>query len=468
MKFSSVLILICFGIISVSLGQSKTEYKRPNIIIIFTDDQGYGDLSCYGNTALNTPHLDRMASEGMRFTSFYMAASVCTPSRAALMTGCYPQRVGLPSVLFPNAMPKGQKNGYAIGLNPDEITLPELLKSTGYTTVCIGKWHLGDLAEFMPLNHGFDEYFGLPYSNDMMPGATPFDFEPLPLIEGDSVVELNPDQDLLVQRYTDRAISFIENNQDSPFFLYLSHNMPHRPVHVSDSLAKLRFTDEQLAGISGENKESRDFLYPAAIEEQDESVGEILKKLEDLNLENNTLVIFTSDNGPAVGSAGPLRGGKGSMYEGGLRVPCIMQWKGSIPANQICEEIAASMDLYPTLATLAGADLPEDRIIDGMDISQLLLETNKPGPRKEFYYLNQDNGLKAIRYGPWKLFPGQKPRLYNLEEDISEQHDFAKNQKNIVEQLSRMAIAFEEELKNNQRPPGLIPFKDTLNNFKQK
>ncbi len=462
--FLITLILTCLYRPFMTLGRSL----RPNIIIILTDDQGYGDVGCYGNEAIRTPYLDQMASQGMRFTNFYMAASVCTPSRAALMTGCYPQRVGLPKVLFPNSMSRGQKDGYAIGLNTDEITMAELLKSAGYKTACIGKWHLGDLPEFMPLNHGFDVYFGLPYSNDMMPGATPHNFDSLPLFEGDSVIEFNPDQDLLIQHYTDRALSFIEDNKKNPFFLYLAHNMPHRPVHVVDSLVNLRFSKEQLSKITGENKESRDFLYPAAIEELDLSVGTILRKLEELDLENNTLVIFTSDNGPAVGSSGPLRGGKGSMYEGGLRVPCIMQWKGVIPVNKVCDNIASAIDLYPTIATLAGVDLPEDRTIDGIDISELLFKVKAEEPREQFFYLDQDRGLKAVRNGSWKLFIGKEPQLYNLEDDIGEQNNLFDKEKDFVEKLAEMAVLFEEEMKNNHRSPGLIPLKDLHNNFNQK
>ncbi|MCG6190110.1 sulfatase family protein [Maribellus maritimus] len=427
--------------------------QEPNFVIIFTDDQGYGDVGCYGNKTIRTPNIDRMAAEGMLFTDFYVAASVCTPSRAALLTGCYPQRVGLPSVLFPNDMLQGQKNGMAYGLNPDEITLAELLKAKDYRTACIGKWHLGDLPDFMPLNHGFDEYFGLPYSNDMLPGITPYEFKPLPLIEGRQVIEYNPDQDLLVKRYTDRAVSFIEKNRDHPFFLYLAHNMPHRPCHVSDSLAKIRFSDSQLAAIRGEDKISRDFLYPAAIEELDWSVGIVLKKLESLGLSENTLVIFTSDNGPATGSAGPLRGKKGSMYEGGLRVPCIMQWKGKIQSGSICNQVTSSIDLYPTFARLANIDLTNHNIIDGTDISPLILN-NKDTLQRTFFYIDQDKGVKALRLGKWKYFPGNSPRLYNLDEDISESKNRNTDFPAITKSLNEIISAFKIDLEQNKRNPG--------------
>lgn len=452
-NFSCFLL---FSVTSCKLKEERQSQQKPNFIIIFTDDQGYGDVGCYGNKDLRTPNLDKMASEGIRFTDFYVAAAVCTPSRAALLTGCYPQRVGLPSVLFPNSMPLGQKNGLALGINPNEITLAEMLKSGGYKTMCVGKWHLGDQKEFMPLNNGFDEYFGLPYSNDMGPGATPYDFSPLPLIEGDSIIELNPQQDLLTKRYTEKAVDFINRNRDTSFFLYLAHSMPHRPCHVSAGFANLRFTALQLSGINGENKENRDFLYPAVIEELDWSVGEVLKCLKNLGLDSKTLVIFTSDNGPMTGSAGPLRGKKGSMYEGGLREPCIMQWKSKIPEGKVVHQIAASIDLYPTFANLAHIELPENRIIDGKDITDLILGKTAISARQQFFYFDQSRGLKAVRQGEWKLFPGEKPELYKLREDIGEKNNLAAKYPEIVEQLTSVATKFGKELEENKREPGLV------------
>ncbi|QGY43677.1 sulfatase-like hydrolase/transferase [Maribellus comscasis] len=433
--------------------------QKPNFVIIFTDDQGYGDVGCYGNKNIRTPNIDKMAAEGMLFTDFYVAASVCTPSRAALLTGCYPQRVGLPSVLFPNNMPLGQKNGMAYGLNPEEITLAELLKAKDYRTACIGKWHLGNLPDFMPMNHGFDEYFGLPYSNDMgdmIPDNSKYNFSPLPLIEGTQVIELNPDQNLLVKRYTEQAVSFIEKNQDHPFFLYLAHSMPHRPCHVSDSLSQMRFSTDQLSNIDGEDKKSRDFLYPAAIEELDWSVGVVLEKLKTLGLDENTLVIFTSDNGPAVGSAGALRGKKGTMYEGGLRVPCVMYWKGKIAEGNTCNQLVASIDLYPTFASLAGIELPEDRIIDGEDVSSLILGKKIKNGQRPFFYFNQNQGCKAVRFGDWKFFPGHSPHLYNLKEDIGETNNRYPEFPEIAKQMAEKISDFESDLAKNKRLPGLV------------
>jgi arylsulfatase A len=452
-------ISIFFVIMTLEKTNARSTQKdgKPNFIIIFTDDQGYGDVGCYGNKNLRTPNLDKMAAEGTRFTDFYMAAAVCTPSRAALLTGCYPQRVGLPAVLFPNSMSRGQRNGMAVGLNPEEITIARLLQSQGYQTSCIGKWHLGDLPEFMPLNHGFDEYFGLPYSNDMMPGTTTqYDFDPLPLYDGRKVIETNPDQDFLTMRYTEKAIDFIRRNKDAPFFLYLAHSMPHRPCHASNDFAKKWFSDQQLADIRGEEKEPRDFLYPATIEELDWTTGEILNTLKELNLDSMTLVIFTSDNGPAVGSSGPLRGRKGSMYEGGIRVPCIMKWSGTVPEGSICKQIIASIDLYPTLAALAGSNLPDDRVIDGVNILNCLLGKEEAKPRKTFYYLDQERGVRAVRHENWKLFPGAEARLFNLKNDIGEAKNLAGEYPELVKQLTEKTEKFHSELENNKREPGLI------------
>ncbi|MEQ6122481.1 sulfatase [Reichenbachiella sp. MALMAid0571] len=455
--FVWMLRLVPLLVFSIKVN-GEDQIEKPNIVIIFSDDQGYGDLGCYGNNALRTPNIDKMASEGMLFTDFYMAAAVCTPSRAALLTGSYPQRVGLPSVLFPNNMSGGQLNGMALGLNPKEITVAELLKSAGYNTACIGKWHLGDLPQFMPLNHGFDEYFGLPYSNDMLPENLYHNFDSLPLYDGQKIIEKNPNQDSLVKRYTGKAKDFIKKNKDRPFFLYLAHNMPHRPCHASpEFIPNHNFSEKQLAGIHGENKESRDFLYPATIEELDWSVGEILKTLKKQNLESNTLVIFTSDNGPAVGSSGVLKGRKGSMNEGGLRVPCIMSWKGTVPAGTVCSQIAASIDLYPTLANLANVDIPKDRMIDGIDITDYVLGNTGVCLRRDFFYLDQKKGLKAIRNGHWKLFPGKKPQLYDLDRDVSEQRNVAGHYPEIVDQLTQRSTTFEKQLNNQKREPGLFP-----------
>ncbi|MEA3368267.1 MAG: sulfatase, partial [Planctomycetota bacterium] len=354
---------------------------RPmNVVIIFTDDQGYQDVGCFGSPLIRTPNLDRMAAEGARFTDFYVAASVCTPSRSALMTGCYPQRIHMnvqprlaggqlrPGgvVLFPNSPG---------GLHPNEVTLAEILKSRGYATACVGKWHLGHLPQFLPTRQGFDSYFGIPYSNDMRikkdGKAGP------PLMRGEKVVEHPANQATLTRRYTEEACRFIRASKDRPFFLYLPHTMPHLPLAASETFR---------------GKSKRGF-YGDVIEEIDWSVGQVLATLKDCGVDQETLVIFTSDNGPWIrfgargGCAKPLRDGKGTIYEGGMREPCIMRWPGRIPAGHVCREVATTMDLLPTLARLAGARQPQDRVIDGRDIWPLM--SGQPGatsPHEAFYY----------------------------------------------------------------------------------
>ena len=419
--------------------------ERPNVVIIFTDDQGYGDLGCYGSESIKTPVIDSMAAEGIRFTDFYSAASICTPSRAGLLTGCYPIRVGMPHVLHPGATG---------GINADEITLAELLKARGYATACIGKWHLGHRKVFLPTRHGFEEYFGIPYSNDM--GATPKrpNVPPLPLMEGEDVIETDPDQSQLTRRYTERAVSFIKRNKDRPFFLYLPHTMPHVPLFASAA-----FTGKSARG-----------LYGDVIEEIDWSVGEILKTLKNLDLDEKTLVIFTSDNGPWLGkgdrggSAGPLRSGKFMVYEGGYRVPCVMCWPGKIPAGKVCTEMASMIDLLPTIAPLAGAAAPADRIIDGKDIWPLM--TARPGAKTphEAYFYYCFHRMEAVRRGDWKLrianFPSRgdgkagKPELYNLRDDLGEKNNLAREHPDIVADLRTRMEVFEKDIASHSRPPG--------------
>src|SRR5687768_16861095 len=362
--------------------------RAPNVVLILADDLGYNDLSCYGAPLINTPRIDRMAAEGVRFTDFYVAGSVCTPSRAALMTGCYPKRVGLAEVTIAQGQnARSARVLYAdspYGLSPDEITIAEVLKSRGYATGMIGKWHLGDAKEFLPTRQGFDSYFGIPYSNDM---------KPLLYIRGDEVIDENVDQATITDRYTDESLKFIRDNNDKTFFLYLAHNAPHTPL----------FAGERHKGKSVRG------LYGDVVEAIDESTGKILDLLAELKLADNTLIIYTSDNGPwhvrgeHGGSASPLRAGKGTTYEGGMRVPCIMRWPGKIPEGTVCREIATMMDVMPTVVQFAGASAPTDRNIDGKDIADLLFA--KPGaksPHEAFFYYS-GNRLNAVRSGQWKL-----------------------------------------------------------------
>src|SRR4051794_8344261 len=383
------LLLACLVLLSahsVPAAPAGGETSPPNIVLIFCDDLAYGDLGCYGNARAKTPNLDRMASEGMRFTDFYAGQPICSASRAALMTGCYPNRVGIHGALSPRAR---------VGLNPSEITIAEVLKERGYATAIYGKWHLGDAPEWLPTRQGFDDFFGLPYSNDMWPnhpnGGT--NYPPLPLYENEKIIKLMPDQTQLTTWYTEHAVKFIEKNKARPFFLYVPHNMPHVPLHVS----------EKHAGKSGGG------LYSDVIMEIDWSVGEILRALKENGLDEKTLVLFSSDNGPWLlygnhaGNAAPLREGKMTVFDGGVREPFIARWPGKIPAGKVCREMAMTMDLLPTFARLSGGKTPADRIIDGKDIWPLLSgETEARSPHKAYYYYWAQH-LQAVRSGPWKL-----------------------------------------------------------------
>jgi arylsulfatase A len=400
----------------------------------------------------------------MRFTDFYVASSVCTPSRAALLTGCYPQRIGLSKVLAPPGPPwtEGRTD---IGLNSKETTIAEMLKPLGYATACFGKWHLGHQPQFLPTRHGFDEFFGIPYSNDMRAEDNE-QWPAIPLMDGEDVVQYNPDQTDLTTWFTERSIQFIEKHKDRPFFLYVPYTMPHVPLYVSD---KFRGKSEQ-------------GLYGDVIMEIDWSVDEILKKLKQLDLDDNTLVIFTSDNGPWLvygdhgGSAVPLRGGKMTAFEGGQRVPCIMRWLGKIPSGSTCRELATTMDILPTIASMTGATLPSVKI-DGKNIRSLLMnEADAKSPHEVFYYYFQDD-LNAIRRDNWKLhlphitwtpteighggligkmdYNKEFPlALYNLELDIGEQKNVASQYQEIVQRLSQMAEEFDADLRQNIRPVG--------------
>ncbi len=434
--------------------------KKPSFIVILCDDLGYGDIGCFGSKKHRTPNIDRMAEEGTRFTSFCVTSGVCTPTRSSLMTGCYPRRVNMHQnsrgewVLFPLAKK---------GLHPDEITIAEVLKEEGYRTACIGKWHLGDQPPFLPTRQGFDEYFGIPYSNDMgMEQKRPAQNPPLPLMRNETVIEAPADQNTLTQRYTREALRFIKENRDKPFFLYIPHTFPHNPVHASD-----RFRGKSANGLFGDS-----------VEEIDWSTGEILKTLKKLKLDKNTLVIFTSDNGAASrwgGTNVPLRGFKGSTDEGGMRVPCVMRWPGKVPAGKTCKELATIMDLLPTFAGLAGGKPPSGRIIDGKDIWPLLEgQADAKSPHSAFYYYQVKN-LRAVRSGKWKLHlpysrtqrgkkaPQEVPaRLYDLEADPGETADLKEKHPEVVQRLLGLAEKAREDLGDgdqpgkNQRPAGSV------------
>ena len=450
------------------LAVATSVMAKPNIVVIFTDDQGYADLSCFGGKHVRTPKIDQMAKEGARLTSFYMGGPLCTPSRAALMTGCYPRRIDMAyGSDFPVLLDGDEK-----GLNPNEITMAEVLKDAGYATGIFGKWHLGDQPEFLPTRQGFDEFFGLPYSHDIAPyhqRQSYFHFPSLPLLEGEKVVELNPDPDFLTQRFTERAVQFIEKHKDEPFFLYVPHPVPHAPIAASPAFVKQAPKAVQAAMARAGDKidfKVRARIYPQAISEIDWSVGQILAAIKANGLDDNTLVIFTTDNGPTIGKATPLRGKKGSSFEGGPRVPAVIRWPGHIPAGQTIDEVLTSMDLLPTFAKLAGGKVPGDRVIDGKDIWPVLTQGAESPHQAIFMY--RENNLKAIRSGKWKLHltlpvkgKGKGPKnprsaLYDLESDIGETHNVLAEHPEIAERLRSYADAFKEDLALHSRPAGHV------------
>lgn len=440
----------------------------PNIVLIFTDDQGYGDLSCYGAESIRTPQIDSIAREGIRFTDFYVPQAVCSASRAGLLTGCYPNRIGILNALGPKSR---------VGISDGEMTLAQLLKQRKYATAIFGKWHLGDAAQFLPTRHGFDEYFGLPYSNDMWPNhPTDKSYPPLPLIEGEKIIAENPDQTQLTTWYTQRAVSFIERNKSGPFFLYLAHNMPHVPLFVSE-----KHKGKSAGGIYGD-----------VIEEIDWSVGQILETLRKHNLEENTLVIFSCDNGPWLsygrhaGSVGQLREGKATSFEGGVRVPCVMRLPGRIPRGSVCGQPVMSIDIFPTVAHLTGSALPA-HAIDGKNIAGLLTEAAGAGPPHEALYFYWEKRLEAVRSGKWKLHFPHKYRsmagrplrgdgvpitygnakielaLFDLSKDPGEEKNVAGENPEVVERLKGMAEVARKELGDGEikgagvREPGRVP-----------
>jgi arylsulfatase len=449
LNFSKYAGLALLGVMAGSAnGQTR---KMPNVVLILADDMGYGDLNCYGSTGYTTPNLDKLAARGIRFTNFYVSQAVCSASRAALLTGCYSNRVGIAGALNPSSV---------VGLNPQEETIAEVLKKRGYASAIFGKWHLGFQPQFLPLNQGFDEYFGLPYSNDMWGYGINGEhknpkYRPLRLIdgneEGKEIVTMD-DQAQLTTSYTERAVSFINKHKKEPFFLYLPNSMPHVPIAASNK-------------FKGKSEQGR---YGDVLMEIDWSVGQIMEALKKNGIAENTLVIFTSDNGPWLnfgnhaGSAGGLREGKGSSWEGGQRVPCIMNWPGHIPEGLICNKIASTIDILPTLANIANAPLPE-RKIDGVNILPLMTGEPNANPREVFLYYFHANWLEGVRKNQWKLVLPHQSRtyegfapgkdgvggkadnvqvgmgLYDLRRDPGERYDVKDQNPEIVAELMKIA-----------------------------
>ena len=467
MKVPNLISVLAFSGLTV-MAQAA---EKPNVIIVLIDDFGYGDLGCYGSTKHRTPHIDQMAREGIRLTDFYVGSSVSTPSRAALLTGCYPRRVSM----HVNADPKplmsvGRQVLFPAshkGLNPSEVTIAELLKGQGYATACIGKWHLGDQLPFLPTRQGFDYYYGIPYSNDM---DRPYC--PLPLMEQEEVIVTPVNQDSLTIRYTNKTVEFIKAHKDTPFFIYLCHNMTHDPLAASPA-------------FKGKSKNG---LYGDATEELDWSMGVLFETLKQCGLDENTLVIFTSDNGAQErfgGTNRPLRGEKGTTYEGGFRVPCIMRWPARIPASQENDELVTSMDLLPTLASYCGYEIPKDRIIDGHDVTDILEGQSIASPTEVFYYY-QKQQLQAVRWRNWKYhLPLQErikgphlpdtevgeARLYDLDSDLSETENVIDRHPEVVRQMNKLIEEVRSDMGDwgyegrNQRPAGVIdePFPRVMN-----
>ena len=439
---------------------------KPNIILINCDDLGYGDLGCYGSTVHQTPAIDRLAAEGTRLTSFYMASAVCSPSRCAMMTGCYPPRISCGEfegrgVLFP---------GQGVGLNPEETTIPKLLKDAGYATALIGKWHCGDQPEFLPTRHGFDHYYGLPYSNDMgIQKVRPDVKNPLPLMRDEEVIQEQPEQESLTERYVEESVRFIRDNRDGPFFLYLAHMYVHRPLLVPE-----RFLAESGNGP-----------YGGAVQCIDWAMDVLLKELDRLGLAEDTLIIFTSDNGSKGESGGndggsnlPLRGHKAQTFEGGIRVPCILRWPGKIPAARVEQGIFSAIDFLPTFGALASAGRPSE-MIDGLDGSSWLLGEETASPRDTFAYY-AGNRLSAVRKGPWKLMHtsddeqgNKRVELYHLDHDIAESVNRYDDEPEVVRDLELLWRAVAEDIGDsvdgiagrNIRPIGRVANPKTLTEY---
>jgi arylsulfatase A len=433
-----LIVGACVGPAASDLGHNAAT-NAPNIVLIVTDDQGYGDLSCSGHPTIRTPRLDALAAEGRRLTQFYVASPVCSPSRAAILTGCYPRRVEMHKhVIFPD---------YDYGLHPDEDTIADVLKRAGYRTACFGKWHLGHRPGMLPVDQGFDEWLGIPYSNDMAqfhrPEGNRYRYR-LPLLRNRDVVEWEPDQTRFTTLFTDEAVRFIHEESDAPFFLYLPHPMPHVPLFASDE---------------SEGQSPRG-LYGDVIEEIDASVGRIVDALDARGIRDNTLLIFTSDNGPwAVqelhgGTAGPLRGAKGTNWEGGQRVPLIVSWPGHAAPASIGTEVFTALELLPTLASLAGATLDSARQIDGESLATTLLgdttTSESRGREAPFLYYTSRGARAGIRRGPWKLLL-DGPKLFHVEHDIEERFNRATNQPDLVKELTLLATQLFDEVDAGSR-----------------
>jgi arylsulfatase A-like enzyme len=472
--FVSSLSVYGLSILMPSYSAQIKENKKPNIIVVFTDDQGYQDLGCFGSPKIKTPNIDRMATEGIRFTDFYVSASVCSPSRASLLTGRMPVNNGLGNVIFPETD----------GMSSDETTIAEMLKPAGYKTACFGKWHVGDTEGHLPTDQGFDTYFGIPYSNDMFISPSQkfsssvqllnsytlekakadqaFVKENLrntasikaqglkelcPLLEGKEIAEYPCDQSTLTQRYFDRSIAFIEDAGKQPFFIYITPAMPHIPLHASTAFK----------GTSARG------LYGDVVEEIDMNVGKLLAFLKKQHLDKNTLVIFSSDNGPWIehgeeaGCALPFRDGKFSNYEGGVRTPCIMWWPGKIPAETVSNQVATTMDFLPTIAHYTGAKLPKVKL-DGINLSKHLENPATPIPRDTYYY-SKGKVIWGIRKGDWKYLPhggarfadkNSSPELYNLKEDISESTNLYSQYPEKAKELAGIMKSYNETIAKNE------------------
>ena len=450
-----------FFVLLAVLCAAATQARPPNVVVIFIDDLGYGDIGPFGATKQRTPHLDRMAQEGMKLTSFY-ATPVCSVSRAQMMTGCYGARVSVPGVYFP---------GQSVGLNPSEVTVAERLKESGYATQMVGKWHLGDQPEFLPTRQGFDHYLGIPYSNDMLKKSAETKVPVVPLLRDEKIVELmdGEGQRRLVELYTNEAVDFITRSKDRPFYLYFAHTAVHTPIWPGVAFA-------------GKSQNGR---FGDWVEEVDWSVGRVLDTLRAQGLDKDTIVVFTSDNGPWLtkgadgGSAGPLRGGKGSTWEGGVRVPTLAWWPGRIPAGSVNDAVAATIDLLPTFVALAGGSVPATPVIDGRDITPILLGQSKESAREAHYYFSGYE-LQAVRQGKWKLALVPQPegmgkqaaktshglRLYDLDAEIGEQTDVAARHPEVVAKLKAIAEKMAAEIGGKtptaRRPAGEVKGAKTL------